>query len=207
MMRKARTKTLQITRPFLTMSFEVDEDIAELVLLLNKKGFYTNGCCSGHAEEGYFGWYIGFNYLPSSKNDLLKKIASGVSDLQIESGYKLYMSYQKENERHHLHIEFDDEDMLNMEKWKKYLGTYLGTNDISLVGPEERLLFRSVIDSDFLNRYGEVASEEEAEQCYRDYSLNKGHENQIIVSRLIRQLSEEVNKLPDEVGVEVEFIN
>ncbi len=216
-MKRTRTKTIQITHPLsanslnavpLTTSFEVDEDIAELVLLLNKKGFFTAACCSGHAEEGYQGWYIAFNYLPSWKNNLLKKITSGVSNLQIESTYKFYMAYQKNNERLHLTIEFDDEDMLNMGNWKKYLGT----NDINILrGPEERLTFRSVIDSDFFNRYnvyGKTSyTEAEIEHFYHDYSLNKSHENQIIVSRLIRQLSEEVNKLQDEVELEIKCLN
>lgn len=28
--------------------FEVDDDIAEIVSILNKKGYITNACCSGH---------------------------------------------------------------------------------------------------------------------------------------------------------------
>lgn len=31
--------------------FEVDEDIAETISLLNKKGYYTKYCCSGHAKD------------------------------------------------------------------------------------------------------------------------------------------------------------
>ena len=95
--------------------------------------------------------------------------------------------------------------MLNMEKWKKHLGT----NDIYILRDlEEALTFRSVIDSDFINRYNayEITSEEIELYCYHDYSLNKSHENQIIVSRLIRQLTEEVNKLQDEVGLEIKYI-
>lgn len=31
--------------------FEVDEDIAEAISILNKKGYYTKFCCSGHVKE------------------------------------------------------------------------------------------------------------------------------------------------------------
>ena len=30
---------------------EVDEDIAETISILNKKGYYTNFCCSGHIKD------------------------------------------------------------------------------------------------------------------------------------------------------------
>lgn len=31
--------------------FEVDEDIAETISILNKKGYYTKYCCSGHSMD------------------------------------------------------------------------------------------------------------------------------------------------------------
>ena len=31
--------------------FEVDEDIAQTISILNKKGYYTKYCCSGHAKD------------------------------------------------------------------------------------------------------------------------------------------------------------
>ena len=31
--------------------FEVDEDIAEAISILNKKGYYTKYCCSGHVKD------------------------------------------------------------------------------------------------------------------------------------------------------------
>ena len=31
--------------------FEVDEDIAETISILNKKGYYTKYCCSGHVKD------------------------------------------------------------------------------------------------------------------------------------------------------------
>ena len=31
--------------------FEVDEDIAETISVLNKKGYYTKYCCSGHVTD------------------------------------------------------------------------------------------------------------------------------------------------------------
>ena len=31
--------------------FEVDEDIADTISILNKKGYYTKYCCSGHVKD------------------------------------------------------------------------------------------------------------------------------------------------------------
>lgn len=31
--------------------FEVDEDISQTISILNKKGYYTKYCCSGHAKD------------------------------------------------------------------------------------------------------------------------------------------------------------
>lgn len=31
--------------------FEVDEDIADTISILNKKGYYTKFCCSGHVKD------------------------------------------------------------------------------------------------------------------------------------------------------------
>lgn len=31
--------------------FEVDEDIAQTISILNKKGYYTKYCCSGHVKD------------------------------------------------------------------------------------------------------------------------------------------------------------
>ena len=37
--------------------FEVDEDIADIISILNKKGYYTKFCCSGHAKD------LGIHYM------------------------------------------------------------------------------------------------------------------------------------------------
>lgn len=36
---------------FVDNIFEVDEDIAETISILNKKGYYTKACCSGHIKD------------------------------------------------------------------------------------------------------------------------------------------------------------
>ena len=42
-------------------SFEVDDDIVDVIQLLWKKGYDTCGCCSGHPENEDYGLYIMFS--------------------------------------------------------------------------------------------------------------------------------------------------
>jgi hypothetical protein len=39
---------------------EVDDMIIDTIILLNKKGYKTKFCCSGHLNENHFGTYIMF---------------------------------------------------------------------------------------------------------------------------------------------------
>lgn len=46
--------------------FEVDELIAYTIIELNKKGWTTQFCCSGHMEEKIIATYIKFKHMPES---------------------------------------------------------------------------------------------------------------------------------------------
>lgn len=41
-------------------SFEIDDDIADVIFALWEKGYNTRYCCSGHPERLYYGLYISF---------------------------------------------------------------------------------------------------------------------------------------------------
>ena len=40
---------------------EIDDDILEEIIILNKKGYKTVQCCSGHEESELFSFYIWFS--------------------------------------------------------------------------------------------------------------------------------------------------
>lgn len=48
--------------------FEIDELMIKPIQILNKKGYKTTDCCSGHTYEKYFNPYIAFDrkYMPNS---------------------------------------------------------------------------------------------------------------------------------------------
>lgn len=41
--------------------FEIDENMIVPIRILNKKGYKTSYCCSGHIFAGFFGGYIAFS--------------------------------------------------------------------------------------------------------------------------------------------------
>lgn len=47
------------------MLFEIDELMIKPIQILNKKGYKTKYCCSGHSYEKYPSPYIMFNFIPS----------------------------------------------------------------------------------------------------------------------------------------------
>lgn len=60
----------------------VDILMADVITMLNKHGFYTAFCCSGHYDEdGHKSWYIKFQQLPERKVVYLEALAKCVHKL------------------------------------------------------------------------------------------------------------------------------
>lgn len=60
----------------------VDILMADVITMLNKHGFYTAFCCSGHYfEDGHKSWYIKFQQLPERKVVYLEALAKCVPKL------------------------------------------------------------------------------------------------------------------------------
>jgi hypothetical protein len=57
----------------------VDEEIAWYIFKLNKSGFKTRFCCSGHAIENYSGFYICFE----STHNELKEYFKNTKDIKV----------------------------------------------------------------------------------------------------------------------------
>ena len=71
--------------------FEVDDDIAETIAILNKKGYRTTYCCSGHndPEIGFF-VYIPKEYYEPMK-DMVKNLI--IFGEQLRDGRECYVAF------------------------------------------------------------------------------------------------------------------
>lgn len=58
--------------------FEVDELIAPTIIELNKRGWTTKFCCSGHLGEEFLHTYILFEYVPNSAPALFYKDGNSI---------------------------------------------------------------------------------------------------------------------------------
>lgn len=130
--------------------FEVDEYIAEAISILNKKGYYTKYCCSGHTFDD--GRYITFTfdvpyydgYLSEAFLDDSIKLDDFINKLEFVSalndgGSKLYM-YNKVNEM------FGDEDFYTL-----VCNSYAGIKDIFVAKNIDSLTDKCIIKIDDLD--------------------------------------------------------
>lgn len=81
--------------------FEVDEDIANTISILNKKGYKTSYCCSGHIKDPrlYEKYYI------SNDNDWGSDIPNSYIIDKTNDGYYLLKPYTET----HIYIKFCNE--------------------------------------------------------------------------------------------------
>lgn len=86
--------------------FEVDDDIAETISILNKKGYRTTYCCSGH-EDLQMGGYI---YLPKEHFEVLKNMIGNyiIVGEQVCGGRDCYVALSSLNFPE-LYISFEEE--------------------------------------------------------------------------------------------------
>ena len=72
------------------MMISVDCCIADLIVKLNKKGFYTEYCCSGHEEDAFMTMYIKFNPMDSKHESLIRTFINNYVDaLYVEDDYEI----------------------------------------------------------------------------------------------------------------------
>jgi len=72
------------------MTISVDCCIADLIIKLNKKGFYTEYCCSGHEEDAFLSMYIKFYPMDSIHESILRIFVTNyVDELYIEDNYEI----------------------------------------------------------------------------------------------------------------------
>lgn len=71
------------------IAIELDCYIADLIVALNNKQFYTEYCCSGHMEDAFMGFYIKFYPMDSVYEWIIRAFVSSISDLYIEDNYTL----------------------------------------------------------------------------------------------------------------------
>jgi hypothetical protein len=72
------------------MTISVDCCIADLIIKLNKKGFYTEYCCSGHEEDAFLSMYIKFYPMDSIHESILRIFVTNyVDELYVEDNYEI----------------------------------------------------------------------------------------------------------------------
>lgn len=71
--------------------FEVDDDIAETISILNKKGYRTTYCCSGHVDPEI----SSFIYIPKEHYEKMKGMLNNIVVFgeQIRNGREYYVAF------------------------------------------------------------------------------------------------------------------
>ena len=83
-------RDITITQNDEPMMISVDCCIADLIVKLNKKGFYTEYCCSGHEEDAFMSMYIKFNPIDSKHESLIRTFINNyVDELYVEDDYEI----------------------------------------------------------------------------------------------------------------------
>ena len=82
--------------------FEVDEDIAETISILNKKGYYTKYCCSGHVKDPRL--YELYN-VKNNENFKFKKLGNIINE--EKNNYDIIMPYMYTSIYIMFHSNFD----------------------------------------------------------------------------------------------------
>ena len=101
---------------------DIDEDMIPILTELNKKGYYTTDCCSGHKEQieknGYYRAYISFEYKVPDNIPLYTK-SKNYCYYWVGNSSKKTTVEEKENERKQL--------MNDLLEWAKNLKQNINT--------------------------------------------------------------------------------
>ena len=129
------------------MMISVDCCIADLIVKLNKKGFYTEYCCSGHEEDAFMTMYIKFNPMDSKHESLIRTFINNYVDaLYVEDDYEIGTT---------------SADISN---------NYVQLTDPT---PEEMQMALKLVFRDRIN--DEELVKQDTRQCSKDYIMSKSY--------------------------------
>lgn len=93
---------------------ELDCFIADLIVALNEKQFYTEYCCSGHIEDAFMGMYIKFYPMDKIYENIIRAIISRIPEFYIEENYE--MSCNCETSNHYIQLSDPTPEEFKMAK-------------------------------------------------------------------------------------------
>lgn len=112
-------------RRYTSPAFECDELITPIIVELNKKGYTTLFCCSGHLVNESFGGSVPMVLETSSAYISFDRTAFNVKKLQIPRGFEVDKEYDNFviRKRYTQENRFREilETMLELETWVSYL--------------------------------------------------------------------------------------
>jgi hypothetical protein len=80
---------------------EIDENIIQTIVILNKKGYITSGSCSGHfgfLNETYIYFKANYNFETLPKGFIINDYRCYVSEIHKDFDYKDYGTIKRQNE-------------------------------------------------------------------------------------------------------------
>lgn len=146
--------------------FEVDDDIAETISILNKKGYRTTYCCSGHVDPEI----NSFIYIPKEHYEKIKDMINGcvIFGEQVRNGRECYVAFSG-FDFPELYISFAQEyDFPSIPE-----GFYFDGDRISKDFPLVIEPFDVTTDDGIVSKMipGKLVSEEEAETQVKNANL------------------------------------
>jgi hypothetical protein len=92
---------------------EIDENFLQAIILLNKKGYYTNYCCSSHCQKG--GSFVCESYI-SFENGILPPYFP--KNYKTDKELYPHVDWEKHNcnGNNCIRYHFDDSDMIKLQK-------------------------------------------------------------------------------------------
>lgn len=83
-------RDILITQNDEPMVISVDCYIADLIIKLNNKCFYTEYCCSGHEEDAFLSMYIKFYPMDSIYESILRTFVTNyIDELYVDDDYEI----------------------------------------------------------------------------------------------------------------------
>lgn len=83
-------RDILITQNDEPMVISVDCCIADLIVKLNSKCFYTEYCCSGHEEDAFLSMYIKFYPMDSLYESIIRAFVTNyIDELYVEDNYEI----------------------------------------------------------------------------------------------------------------------
>lgn len=151
-----RQRSMLIKQGDEIIPIELDCYIADLIVHLNDKQFYTEYCCSGHNDDAFMGMYIKFYPMDEIYENTLRTLISAIPEFYIEEYYELSTDISISSN----YIQLTDPTDLEMIMAKQIVFRKRWS-DTEFIKPwiSHCIIVRPVIAKDYINSYCEMGIE------------------------------------------------